>query len=154
MSKTKNLFLALVISIGVLFLGCCASIFVCFFNDFDSTSGNILALVYLFLHLVVLAGAFYFAFRAYYTGKSSLIGIVTIDERGNLILKSRVVAIVISSLFLLVGIYATLLVFNLEIPLNFFSKTLKFAIMNVGYTISFIGAFFILYPVVLNKGAY
>ena len=154
MDKTKNLFLGLVITIGVLFVGCCASIFAVLFNDFKNESGNILGLVYLFLHLVILAGAFYFSFKAYYTGKSSLIGIVTMDERGNLIKKTRMVAIVISSIFLLLGIYATLLVFNLEIPLNFFSRTLKFAIMNVGYTVSFIGAFFIFYPVVLNKGAY
>ena len=153
MDKTKNLFLGLVITIGALFAGCCTSIIGVFVDNFQSDSGNILGLVYLFLHLVILASAFYFAFKAYYTGKSSLIGVVAMDERGNLIKKTRVVAIVISSLFLVVGIYATLLVFNLEIPLNFFSKTLKFAIMNVGYSVGIVGLFFIFYPLVLNKGA-
>lgn len=148
MNKTKNLFLALVIALGVLFAGCCASIITVVVNNFDTEATNIMALVSLMLHLLILAVAFYLAFKAFYTGKSSLIGIVTIDEHGFLIKKSRIVAIVVSALFMLMGIYGTLLVCGLDIWLSFFATALKHTLMNVGYSIGIIALFFILYPLV------
>ena len=147
-SKTKKLFLVLLIVIGVLFVGCAASIFAVFLKDFDTDSANVLGLVALFFHLLILAVIFYLTFKAYWLDKSSLLAVFTLDEKGNLIKNTRTVAIVVMSLFLTLGIYMTLLVCNLSLPLSFFVKSLKFTLMNIGYSIGILALFFVLYPIV------
>lgn len=152
MDKTKNLFLALLITLGLLFAGCCASIIGTFVVDFDTEATNVMALVYLVFHLLVIAITFYLAFKAYYTGKSSLLEIFTINEKGQLIKKTRVVAIVISAIFWCIAIYATLLVCGLEIPLSFFAPALKHALMNFGYSVAIVAIYFVIYPFTKKQG--
>lgn len=151
MSKTKKLFLALMIITIVLFLGCGASIIISFVNEFDTSSASVLALVYLFLHLIVLALVFYLSFKAFYTDKSSLLAVFSLDEKGNLISRTKVVAIVVASLFFIIGIYFTLELLISNMPLTFFTKTLKFALMNVGYSVGIVALFFILFPIVTRE---
>lgn len=151
MSKTKNLFLALLIITALLFLGCGASIVVTFVNDFETDGGSILAVVYMFFHLIILAIVFYLAFKAFYTDKSSLLAVFTLDEKGNLIKRTRTVAIIITALFLAFGIYMTFELCFTNMPLSFFTKSLKFALMNVGYSVGIVALFFILYPIVRGE---
>ena len=109
-----------------------------------------MATVYLFIHSLIVAGAFYFALKAFLQ-KSQLMAILMIDEHGHKITKSFVVAIVLSSLSFLVGIYFMLLCFNLPIPLQDFAKGLKFTLMNVGYSIGIVSLAFAIYPKVYGK---
>lgn len=148
MNKTKNIFLALLITLGVLFAGGCASIIVLVANSFELEATNVMALVSLFIHLLIVAAVFYLSFKAFYTGKSSLVEIITFDERGFLIKKTRIVAIVISAIFMCMGIYGTLLVCGLDIWLSFFATALKYVLMNVGYSVGIVALFVILYPLV------
>lgn len=150
MLKEKKLFLILSIALGALFLLACISIVFVFVIDFQNTSENIMATVYLFIHSLIVAGAFYFALKAFLQ-KSQLMAILMIDEHGNKITKSFVVAIVLSSLSFLVGIYFMLLCFNLPIPLQDFAKGLKFTLMNVGYSIGIVSLAFAIYPKVYGK---
>lgn len=150
MLKEKKLFLILSIALGALFLLACVSIVFVFVIDFQNTSENIMATVYLFIHSLIVAGAFYFALKAFLQ-KSQLMAILMIDEHGNKITKSFVVAIVLSSLSFLVGIYFMLLCFNLPIPLQDFAKGLKFTLMNVGYSIGIVSLAFAIYPKVYGK---
>lgn len=150
MLKEKKLFLILSIALGALFLLACISIVFVFVIDFQNTSENIMATVYLFIHSLIVAGAFYFALKAFLQ-KSQLMAILMIDEHGNKITKSFVVAIVLSSLSFLVGIYFMLLCFNLPIPLQDFAKGLKFTLMNVGYSIGIVSFAFAIYPKVYGK---
>lgn len=139
------------IVVGALFFLACFSIIVNFVYDFNSSSDNILATVYLFIHLIIIGIAFYFVIKAFLY-KSSLMSVFMIDEYKHPILKSKIVAIVLSSICLVCGIYSTLLSIGLGIPLsNVFSKALKFAFMNVFYSVGFVSLFFALYPIAFLK---
>lgn len=147
MKKTKNLFLALCITLVILFAGCVASILAVFLKDFDVEAANVLGLVFLFFHMLIIAVFFYLAFKAFWTGKSSLLGVFTVDDKGNVINGTRIASIIICALLMCMGIYMTLVVCGLQIPLSDFPKSLKFALMNVGYSLGIISIFFILYPI-------
>lgn len=150
MSKEKKLFLSLSLCLGAMFILATVSIIFVFVIDFENTSQNIMSTVYLFLHSIIVAVAFYFSFKAYLQ-KSQLMNVFMIDEKGNTIKKSQIVAIVLCSIFFVIGLYSTLLVLNLSIPLSFFARGLKFCLMNVGYSVGIVILHFALYPKVFNK---
>lgn len=150
MNKEKKFFLTLLICLGALFLLACISIIFVFVVDFQNTSENIMSTVYLFIHSIIVAVAFYFTFKAFMQ-KSQLMSILMIDERGNAIKKSQIVASILASLSFIVGIYFMLLCFSLPIPLQEFAKGLKFTLMNVGFSVGIVSLFFALYPKVYIK---
>lgn len=153
MKKEKKLFLSLIVCLALLFALATVSIIFVFVVDFTNTSENIMATVYLFAHSIVVAGAFYFAFKAFIQ-RSQLMRIFMLDEYEQPLKKSKIVCIVLSSLSFLIGIYFTLLVFGLQIPLNEFAKGLKYALMNVGYSVGIVTLHFALYPTFYSKELY
>lgn len=150
MKKEKKLFLGLSIALGLLFILAVVSIIFVFVIDFTNTSENIMGTVYLFIHSLIIAVAFYYTFKAFMQ-KSQLMSIFMIDERGEVIKKSVVVASILAGVFLAIGVYFTLLCFNLNIPLAFFAKGIRFTLMNVGYSVGIVSLAFALYPKFYDK---
>lgn len=145
MKKVKKLFASLSICLGLLFALCCTSIIFVFVYNFNNVSEELLAVAYLFIHLIILAVVFYLSFKAYLQ-KPQIMNILMIDENNQPIKKSKIVALIFTILGFIVGVYFTLLVFNLSIPLSFMSSGLKHALMNVGYSVALIALHFYLYP--------
>jgi len=150
MKKEKKLFLSLATCLALLFILTVVSIVFVFVIDFQNTSENIMATVYLFIHSLIVAVAFYYAVKAYLQ-KSQLMAIFMIDESGKPIKKSRIVCIVFTALSFIVAIYFTLLVFGVNIPLQNFANGLKHTLMNVGYAVGITTLHFAVYPKVYGK---
>lgn len=145
MKKIKKLFASLSLCLGLLFVLCCTSIIFVFVYNFNNVSEELLAVAYLFIHLIILAVIFYLSFKAYLQ-KPQIMNILMINENNQPIQKSKIVALIIAILGFIVGFYFTLLIFNLPIPLSFMSSGLKHALMNVGYTVAIVALHFYLYP--------
>lgn len=145
MNREKKFFLVLAILLAALFVLATVSIIFVFVINFVNTSENIMAVVYLFVHSLIIAGAFYYSFKAFLQ-KSQLMAIFMIDERGVAIKKSRIVASILCALAFGVGIYFMLLCFGINIPPQGFSNGVKFMLMNVGYSVGIVSLFFALYP--------
>ena len=146
-SKSKY-FLGLTILFSVLFLFCCFSIIYSWINlsniDESEVSGNILSIVYLFIHLLVLSAGIYFAFKSYFY-KDSLLSIFMTLENGQKNEKAFKKALILSISFGLVGIYFFLNAFKIISVMSFLSLALNVAITNVCFTVSFVSLYIYFY---------
>jgi len=138
------------IALGVLFALVCFSIIRVFVINFEKTSQNGLAVAFLFLHMVLIAVAFYMATKAFLRGPS-LMNVLMTDDHGNALKKSVVVASIICGLGWLIGVYMLILVCGANSFLSFFAPALKYALMNVGFSVAIVAAFFAHYPMVARK---
>ena len=145
MDKTKKFFLSFLFVLGALFLLAGFSLVMAFVYNFENTSENIISIVYLFLHLIVLAFAFYYGFRAYMF-KPSLMNIVMIDENGLVIKKSRRVAIIIATISLIFVIFSLAMLFGLNKVITFLSAGTIYAFLNSGASVGITSLYFICYP--------
>ena len=153
MKKEKALLLGLLIALGALFILCGFSLIRCFvystaLQDGDS---NVLEIVYLFIHLIMIAIIFYLAFRGFKI-KISIINLIMLDENGDRNTKSLVISGVLSGLFYIIGIYSMLHIFGLPMPpLNFFSISTSHDLMNAGLLFGTVGLTLFLYPFLYEK---
>ena len=153
MKKEKVLFLILLIVLVGLFGLCGYSLVQCFvFNVAgEDTGSHFMEIMYLFLHLIMIAIVFYLVFRAYKI-KPSLIQLMTLDVDGNKMTKSFVISLILSVFFLFMGIYSTLNLCGLKTPpLDIFPKGLIHDLMNAGYFVGAISLTFLIYPFVHEK---
>ena len=145
MDKTKKFFLSFLFVLGGLFLLAGFSLVRVFVFEFEKTSENIISIVYLFLHLIVLAFAFYYAFRAYIY-KPSLMNTVMIDEHGFVIKKSRRVAIIIATISLVLVAFSLAMIFGLNKVISFISPGTIYAFLNSGASVGITCVYFTIYP--------
>ena len=152
MKKEKILFLALLIVLVGLFGLCGFSLFQCFvFDSGDEFGSHFMEIMYLFLHLIMIAIVFYLVFRAFKI-KPSLIQLMTLDVDGNRMTKSFVISLILSVFFFFIGIYSTLRLCGLKTPpLDIFPNGLIHDLMNAGYFLGAISLTFFIYPFIHEK---
>ena len=150
MSQTKKLLIYFLCAIGALFLIAGYSIISVFIVNFNADSDTIVPVIYLFLHLIVLAFAFYYVFRAY-VSKPVLMSVFMIDEYGNVIKKSKKVAMVLFILGLLLVGFNLAMLFGLNKIITIFSLGLQYAVLNTALTVGTGSIFFYIYPKVHLK---
>lgn len=153
--KKRKYFLGLVINIGVLFALCCFSIIYCVLNGSsvpdDKHVEHIMAFVYLFFHLIILAVLFFYALKAYLLG-SSFIQIVTTKENGEKNKKAVVICSVLAGVFALIAVFFITVIAGVPSFGNIFSLGLQFALVNAGFTVSSLCLFLVFYkPDVIEK---
>ena len=150
MSKEKSLFLILSIILGGLFILCGYSLIQCFvYNAGGEDAGShVLEIIYLFLHLIMLAIVFYLAFRAFKI-KTSITNLLMLDVNEVKIVKSLVISGIVAVFFLFTGIYSTLAVCGLKLsPFDIFPIGIAHDFMNAGYFFGVISLTCFIYPFV------
>lgn len=148
MNKEKALFLIFSIVLVGLFGLCGFSLVQCFVYGAggEDTGSHILEIIYLFLHLIMVAIVFYLAFRAFKV-KTSITNLLMLDVNGVKITKSLVISGIVAALFLFLGIYSTLHICGLKTPpLDVFPIGLSHDFMNAGYLIGSIALVCFIYP--------
>ena len=154
MKKEKTLFLVFLFVLGALFLLCGYSLVRCFvYNTFDDNGDpSILEIIYLFIHLVIIAIVFYLAFRAYKIKSSIVYLLTTGDNDEKKTLKSRIISGILSGIFLTIGFYSMLHIFGVPCPpLNYLSMSFAHDFMNAGYFFGSIALVFFIYPFIADK---
>lgn len=150
MKNTKKLYLFMMITEGLLFALGAFSLIFCYVNKLTSGNQNLLGRVYLIAHLVIVAGVFYYTFKAF-ANEPYIMKVFMIEDNNTPLKKSRIVAIVICAISLAIGLYFGLLSFDLPLPLSFFTKALRFALMNFGLTTGLLALYFIIFPSIYLK---
>lgn len=152
MKKEKALFLGFLIVLVGLFGLCGFSLIKCFvYGTAEEGESNVLEIIYLFLHLIMIAIVFYLTFRAFRI-KSSIIRLMMLDDNEKKTAKTLIISGILSGLFYTIGIYATLHIFGLKMPpLDYFSMSLSHDLMNAGFFFGSIGLVFFLYPFLYEK---
>lgn len=148
MNKEKALFLILSIVLVGLFVLCGFSLIQCFVYGAggEDAGSHVLEIIYLFLHLIMVAIVFYLAFRAFKV-KVAITNLLMLDVNGVKITKSLVISGIVGGIFLFIGIYSTLHIVGLETPpLNIFPIGLTHDLMNAGYLIGVIALTCFIYP--------
>ena len=150
MSKEKSFFLILSIILGGLFILCGYSLIQCFVYNAsgEDVASHILEIIYLFLHLIMLAIVFYLSFRAFKV-KASIINLLMLDVNEVKIVKSLVISGIVAVFFLFTGIYSTLAVCGLKLPpFDIFPMGIAHDLMNAGYFFGLIALACFIYPFV------
>lgn len=153
MNKEKTLFLILSIALIGLFVLCGYSLIQCFVYNAggEDIGSHVLEIIYLFLHLIMLAIVFYLAFRAFKV-KTSITNLLMLDVNEVRIVKSLVISGILAVFFLFVGIYATLAVCGLRLPpFDIFPIGIAHDLMNAGYFFGIIALVCFLYPFIHVK---
>lgn len=153
MKKENVLFLILTIVLVGLFALCGYSLVQCFVYGAggEDTGSHILEIIYLFLHLIMIAIVFYLSFRAFKI-KPSVTPLVMLDVNGIKIKKSLIISGIVGVLFLFVAIYSTLHLFGLKTPpLDIFPIGLTHDLMNAGYFFAVIAITLFIYPFIVTK---
>lgn len=153
MNKEKTLFLILSIVLVGLFILCGYSLIQCFvYNASGEDAGShLLEIIYLFLHLIMVAILFYLAFRAFKV-KTSIANLMMFDVNGILIKKPLFVSAICTVVFLALGIYSTLSLIGLPNAFfNFLPTGLAHDLMNAGYLFGVIALTLFIYPFVHEK---
>ncbi len=148
MNREKVLFLIYSIILVGLFVLCGYSLIQCFvYNPSgDSDGSHVLEIIYLFLHLIMLAIVFYLSFRAFKI-KTSIVNLIMLDENGVKMKKSLIISAIIAVFFLFSGIYATLAICGLRLPpFDIFPIGMAHDIMNAGYFFGSIALICFIYP--------
>ena len=153
MNKEKALFLALSIVMIGLFILCGYSLVICFvYGTGDDLGSHVLEIIYLFLHLIMVAIVFYLAFRAFKV-KASIVNLLMLDVNGVKITKSLVISGIVGAIFLFTGIYSTLHICGLKTPpLDIFPVGLSHDIMNASYLFASISITCFVYPFIHRRG--
>lgn len=154
MNKEKTLFLVLSIILIGLFALCGFSLVQCFVfssGGQDEAGSRFMEIAYLFLHLIMVAIILYLAIRAFIKGPS-IIHLMSLDVNQVRLTKSTIISAIIAALFLFMGIYSTLFVLGLKLPvLDLFSIGLAHDLMNAGYLVGILALAFLIYPSVHIK---
>lgn len=148
MNKEKSLFLILSIVLVGLFVLCGYSLIQCFVYNAsgEDTGSHILEIIYLFMHLIMIAIIFYLAFRAFKV-KTSIINLLMLDVNGIKIKKSLIISGVLAVVFFFIGIYSTLHILGLKTPpLDVFPIGLSHDFMNAGYLFGVVALTCFIYP--------
>lgn len=147
MKKEKALFLALSLVMIGLFILCGFSLVTCFvYGTGDEFGSHVLEIIYLFLHLIMVAIVFYLAFRAFKV-KASIVNLLMLDVNGVKITKSLIISGIVGAIFLFTGIYSTLHICGLKTPpLDIFPVGLSHDIMNASYLFASIAIACFIYP--------
>lgn len=153
MKKESKFFLVVLIAIILLFFLTGFSLIMCFITPFNETEllSHILEISYLFIHLAALAIVFYITFRAFRFSSVLLMNIM-INKDGSKATSKQIIFAILSAISLLVGIYSTLVISNVNLPLNnFFSFVIWHDLMNAFYLLFVIFLTFTLYPIFALK---
>ena len=153
MNKEKTLFLILSIVLLGLFVLCGYSLVVCFvYGDGDTDiDSHVLEIIYLFLHLIMIAIVFYLSFRAFKI-KTSIANLLMLDVNGVRIIKSLIISGIIGGISLFIGVYATLHLCGLKTPpLHVFPTGLAYDLMNAGYFFTVVAITLFIYPFICKK---
>ena len=154
MNKEKTLFLVLSIILIGLFALCGFSLVQCFVfsnGGQDEAGSRFMEIAYLFLHLIMVAIILYLAIRAFVKGPS-IIHLMTLDVNGVRMNKSTIISAILTAIFMFIGIYSTLHICGLKMPLlDIFPLGLSHDLMNAGYLIGLISLTFLIYPFVHVK---
>ena len=146
--KKRKYFLGLMVAEVILFVLCCASIILCVINGSsvpsDKHTEHIMAFVFLFFHLVILAVLFIYTLKAYLT-KSMFIQIVTTKESGEKNKKAVVVCSILAGIFALIGVFFITVLCGVDSFGKIFSMGLQYALMNAGLTVSTLCLFLVFY---------
>ena len=149
MKKEKTIFIIQAIELGLSFLLCGYSLIMCFAMGTNEEVGSyILEVSYLFLHLIAVAMIFYLSLRAVKFG-SFFIRNVMFDSQGYISKPKKVISLVLSILFLGLGIYSILQISGLSLPLSgVISFVVWHDLMNGFILLSMISLSFYLYSFV------
>ena len=146
--KKRKYFLGLLIALGLLFVLCCFSIIFCVINGSsvpsDKNVEHIMAFVFLFFHLIIIAVLFFYALRAYLV-RSTFIQIITTKDNGNRNKKTVVVCSILAGIFALIGVYFVTVIAGVPSFGDMFSLGLRFALMNAGFTVTTLCLFIVFY---------
>lgn len=148
MNREKTLFLIYSIILVGLFILCGYSLIQCFvYNPSgDNDGSHVLEIIYLFLHLIMVAIVFYLSFRAFKV-KTSIVNLLMLDVNGVKTKKSLIISGIIAVFFLFSGIYATLAISGLRLPpFDIFPIGMAHDIMNAGYFFGSIALVCFIYP--------
>ena len=105
MKKGKALFLGFLIVLVGLFGLCGFSLIKCFvYGTAEEGESNVLEIIYLFLHLIMIAIVFYLTFRAFRI-KSSIIRLMMLDDNEKKTAKTLIISGILSGLFYTIGSY-------------------------------------------------
>ena len=138
---------------GILFLLCGYSLIMSFVlnGTSDSIMSHLFETSYLFLHLIILGILFYLTFRALMKGSAIMANIMMKDHnRKNIV--TMVIAAVLATIFLSLGIYAALIAFGAPVPLSdIFNGVVSHAIMNASFLATTLGISFFIFPFLYNE---
>ena len=112
--------------------------------DTQNINAYIFELLYAAFHLIVLGLAIGMIVIAIKNGSFFIKGLMT-DNGG------RIVALVLSSICLLVCVYFTLVLFKIPLPYFNFPKILVLLIINVCLFVCVYGVYFFLYPLIVKN---
>lgn len=153
MKKERALFLIYSIVLVGLFVLCGYSLIQCFVYNTSSedVGGHVLEIIYLFLHLIMVAIVFYLAFRAFKV-QSSIARLLMLDVNEVKMVKPLIISGIVATLFLFIGFYSTFHILGLQTPpLDIFPIGLTHDLMNAGYLIGSIALVLFLYPFIHVK---
>ena len=120
------------------------------FSGRENFNNNIFELIYMAVHLVILATAIIFSIQSLKQG-SSFMNDLMYDERKIVSKKAKIISLVFSFLGLFALIYSTLLFFKVDIPSFHFPLGLIIILINVGLAVFIIALFFYFYPIIHGK---
>ena len=154
MNRVKVFFLSLCITLGVLFALCGFSLVQCFVFSSgaqDEAGSRFMEIAYLFLHLIMVAIILYLAIRAFIKGPS-IIHLMSLDVNQVRLTKSTIISSIVAALFLFMGIYSTLFISGLKLPvLDLFSLGLAHDLMNAGFLFGSVALTCFIFPFVHKK---
>ena len=144
----KRFFKIVLTIIAILFFFTCFSIIFCLLNSSTvnetQSSSHIMSIVYMFLHLLIEAAAFYYSFKALVNG-SALFKAIMYDMNGNINKSGKIKALVTVCISSIISIYLVFTLFFDNLFLGFFALGLKFALLNFFILLSAIAVFFYTY---------
>ena len=148
MKNKSKYFLGLTLLISGLFLFCCFSIIFCVLNmnnvPEDKRVENAMGFVYLFLHLIIVAVAFYYALKSYLQ-KDQILSIIRTQDNGKKNPKAYRNTLIFSIIFIIFGIWFFLNSFGILQIMKFFSMGLNVALCNAGISISSVAFYMYFY---------
>ena len=148
MKKKSKYFLGLTLLTAGLFVFCCFSIIFAVIKmntvPKDKRIENTMGFVYLFLHLIILAVAFYYALKSY-VQKDQILSVFMTLENGKKNPKAYRNALIFGIIFIILGIWFFLNSFGILSIMSFFSMGLNMALCNVGFSIGGIALYIYFY---------
>ena len=155
MKQRNKYFFYLTLILGCLFAFCCFSIIysVLAHNALpkEKRSGDLLALVALFLHLLIVSVGIYLSLKAY-LNKPRIVSVIMVDDRGNKNPKSYRNTLIFSIIFGLIGVFFFLNSFGILHLTEILTVTLNLMITNFGFTVSFVALYLYFYkPIPLEE---
>ena len=114
---------------------------------------NTLELIYMAVHIITLVFAGSLVFKCLKTNKGSEImkGLMVVPNTRAASKGARIVAIVLSSVGFLTGLYFTLVLCGVPLPYFHFPIALLLDLVNSPFTVFIVGLFFIFYPTIYKK---